>query len=102
MRGKTERELMEHFEGQFTVTEIKQQRHNLLTNYKRKKQFNLVSIVQYEKMLHIFRENQDQNDSSLIYFDCVLLYVSRQTLLLLSPHNVRKNFNDIMISSFTL
>ena len=99
MRGKTERELMEHFEGQVTVAEIK---HNLLTNYKRKKQFNLVNIVQYEKMPHIFRENQDQNDSSLIYFDGVLLYVSRQTLLLLSPHNIRKNFNDIMISSFTL
>ena len=93
---------MEHFEGQFTVAEIKQQRHNLLTNYKRKKQFNLVYIVQYEKMPHIFRENQDLNESSLIYFDGVLLYVSRQTLLLLSPRNIRKDFNDIMISSFTL
>ena len=93
---------MEHFEGQFTVAEIKQQWHNLLTNYKRKKQFNLVYIVQYEKMPHIFRENQDLNESSLIYFDGVLLYVSRQTLLLLSPRNIRKDFNDIMISSFTL
>ena len=93
---------MEQFDGHFTVAEIKQQRHNLLTNYKREKQFNLVYIVHYEKMPHIFRENQDQNDSSLIYFDGVLLYVSRQTLLLLSPCNIRKNFNDIMISSLTL
>ena len=29
---------MEQFEGQFTVAEIKQQWHNLLTNYKREKQ----------------------------------------------------------------
>ena len=32
------RELMEQLEGQFTVAEIKQQWHNLLTNYKREKQ----------------------------------------------------------------
>ena len=32
------RELMEQFEGQFTVAEIKQRWHNLLTNYKKEKQ----------------------------------------------------------------
>ena len=38
MREAKLRELMEQVEGQFTVAEIKQQWHNLLTNYKREKQ----------------------------------------------------------------
>ena len=32
------RELIEYFEGQFIVAEIKQQWHNPLTNYKKEKQ----------------------------------------------------------------
>ena len=37
------RELMEQFEGQFAIAKIKQQWHNLLTNYKREKQREEIS-----------------------------------------------------------